>query len=176
MDNSQPQIMTSGYQAPMHQPGGSMIHMTNPENELLKMELTLRSQILDDKGNPKRCGDPLMNDEGISSVMGYVQTVVNQVTIMSNLNRNEISGLMDFLSDTLANDLMLNRERYNIQTASARSKIFFTALTSAFITMKRAYEGDDKRFWKGSQQEITMRNESPDQGKGIMHRLNPFSR
>jgi len=158
-ETQQPQIRSSPYQSPMHNFGSSIILLTNPENELYKMELTLRSMVVDGEGNPNAVGTPLMNELGISSVIGIVQSIVNQVTIMSNLSKHEVPMLIDFLGDTLAKDLMMNRVSYEIGTASARDKIYFTSLSSAFICMKRAFEEGDRRFWKGSQQEITTRIE-----------------
>lgn len=154
-----PQVRSTPYQSPLYNFGSSIILLTNPENELYKMELTLRSMVVDKEGNPDPVGKPLMNDIGISSIIGITQAIVNQVTIMSNLSKNEVPMLIDFLGDTLAKDLMMNRVKYDIKTASARDKIFFTVLSSAFICMKRAYEEGDKRFWKGATQEITTRVE-----------------
>jgi len=165
---SQAQVRASPYASPLHNFGSSIIVMTNPDDELYKMELTFRSMNLDTDGKPKQIGDPLMNDLGINSIIGIVQSVVNRVTVMSNLNKQEIPCLMDFLGDTLAKDLMMNRLKYDIRTLTARDKIFFTSLTAAFVTMKRAYEEGEKRFWKGSQQEITTRVESNNQKKSLM--------
>jgi len=159
----QPVIRSTPYASPMHNFGGSILLLTNPENELTKMELTFRSMRVDAKGNTQVVGDPLMNELGINSVIGQVQSIVSQVTVMSNLNKNEIPMLTDFLGDTLAKDLMLNRVNYEIKTPAARDRIYFTALATAFICMKRAYEEGDKRFWKGSQQEITTRIEGAKQ-------------
>ena len=169
MDEQQvPQVRSSPYQSPMHNFGSSIILLTNPESELYKMELVWRSMYADKDGNVKSVGEPLMNDLGINSVLGQIQTIVSQVTVMSNLNKAEIPMLIDFLGDTLAKDLMMNRKSYDIKTPAARDKIYFTGLTGAFICMKRAFEEGDKRFWKGSQQEITTRVESSNpQRKGF---------
>ena len=163
------------YLSPMNIYGGSIITLTNPQDELHKMELTLRSMSIDSQGNTTDLGEPLMNELGINSVIGMAQTILNRVTIMSDLNKAEIPMLIDFIGDTLAKDLMMNRVRYAIKTASARDKIYFTVLTSTFICMKRAFEGDDKRFWKGSQQDI--RTQVVHEGmkpRGILAKLNPF--
>lgn len=169
-----PQVRTTPYNAPMHQYGSSIILMTNPENELYKMELTFRSMKLDGEGNPVSSGEPLMNDYGVSSVIGTVQALVNQVTVMSNLEKNDVPMLMDFIGDTLAKDLMCNRRAYDINSQSARDKIFFTALSTAFVTLKRAYEEGDRRFWKGSQQEITTRVDSIQPKGSFLSKFNPF--
>ncbi len=92
---------------------------------------------------------------------------------MSNLNKQEVPILMDFIADTLARDLMVNRKKYNIRNAAARDKIYFIVLSTSFICMKRAFEEGEKRFWKGSQQEITTRIEgapgsSGGRGKGLL--------
>lgn len=150
----QPQIRSTPYQSPMYNYGASIITLTNPESEVYKLELTLRNMVVDDKGNTRQIGEPLMNDEGISSVLGITQTILNQVTIMSNLSKTEIPALMLFLNDSLCMDLMQNRKAYNIKKSGTRSKIFFTVMSYCFIAQKRAFEEGDRRFWKGSQQDI----------------------
>lgn len=155
--DQQPQVRSTPYSSPMHNFSGSILLLTNPDNELFKLELSLRNMVLDREGSPKSGGKPLLNDEGIMSVLGQVQAIVNQVTVMSNLEPAEIPKLVDFLADTLARDLMVNRQHYGIENAAARDKIYFMSLTSAFICMKRANEEGERRFWKGSQQEITTR-------------------
>lgn len=169
---------TVPFASPMSQHGSSIIYLTNPENELDKMELTFRSIWVDKDGVQHKTGEPLMNDYGISSVKGTVQAIVNQVTILSNLSSNDIIMLMDFLGDTLARDLMTNRKNYNIKSFSARDKIYFTALSSAFITMKRAGEEglSDKQFWRGSVQEIHSKVDSTGRKGGLLSSLNPWSK
>jgi hypothetical protein len=171
----QPDIKTSPYMSPMHQYGSSIILMTNPENELFKLELTFRSMMLDANGNPYQVGEPLMNDYGISSVIGTIQALVNQITVMSNLDKFEVQMLMDFLADTLAKDLMMNRMNYDIKSSATRDKIYFNALATTFVTLKRGFEEGDKRFWKGSVQEIHTTMDTQ-RKKGILSALNPWSK
>lgn len=172
-EQEQQPIRTSPYMSPMHQFGSSIIMLTNPDSELAKMEMTFRNVRIDKDGNTVSCGDPLMNDLGINSVLGTVQSIMNRVTVMSNLNKNEIPMLIDFLADTVAKDLMVNRVKYGINSASARDKIFFTAISSTFITMKRGFEEGDRRFWKGSVQEIRSSVETPKK-TNMLATLNPW--
>ena len=155
----QPQQQPMPFMTPRDEYGGSIVTLTNPDKVIDNAKLTYRSQIEDSNGNIVQNGEPLMNEEGINSVIGQIQTLVNQVTVMSNLNKAEVSMLVDFLGDTLAKDLMMNRIKYEIKSSSSRDKIYFTALTSAFVCMKRAFEEGEKRFWKGSQHEMTTRHE-----------------
>jgi hypothetical protein len=138
----------------MYNYGSGMVLLTNPNDLIRDLELTYRNASYDKENKIVYAGNPLMNDLGIKSVVGQVQAIVNKITVMSFLNDEEIKGLMEFLADTLAKDLMLNRVQYNIKSVSARDRIFFSALSTTFITMKRAFEEGDRRFWKGSVQEI----------------------
>lgn len=167
--NEQPQIKSTPYQSPMYNYSSAIMFLTNPQDEVFKLELTLRNQIPDKDGNPRQVGKPLLNDEGICAIIGMIQVVVNQVTIMSNLSKNEVPSLIDFLADTLAKDLMINCQRYDLNPHD-RDKVFFSVLSAAYICMKRAYEEGDKRFWKGSVQEINT-NVISGQKKGLLSRL-----
>lgn len=169
------QYQQTPYSSPMDRFGSSILLLTNPANELYKLELTLRSKKETQEGNVVEIGPPLLNDKGISSILGICQSLINQVTIMSNLTKTEVSGLMDFLGDTLARDLMMNKEDYGIESNTTRDRIYFSVLSSAFITLKRAYEEGDKRFWKGSVHEIQTRVDRGEKA-GILSRLNPFSK
>ena len=62
MTTEQPQIRSSPYANPLNNYGSSIVMMTNPDDELYKMELTFRSQVVDGKGNVTSVGDPLMNE------------------------------------------------------------------------------------------------------------------
>lgn len=162
-----PEVRTSPYQSPMHAFAGSIILLTNPENELYKLELTLRG-LVESQGRLVARGDALLNDEGVRSVLGQAQAIVNRVTVMSNLEDRDIERLMDFMADTLAKDLMMNRVFFGVQNASARDRIFFEVLTTSFICMKRAAGEGERRFWKGSQQEITTRMDGIQKKQGIL--------
>lgn len=170
------QPTTDFFTNPRNMYGSAITTMTNPESELHKMELTFRNARIDSNDNIIEGDQPLMNEYGINSIIGIVQSVVNQVTIMSNVTKAEIEPIMEFLSDTLARDLMINRVEYKINTLAARDKIFFTALTTSFLTLKRAFEEGDKRFWKGSVQEYRTSVDNGGNNKGILSKLNPWSK
>ena len=154
----------------MHNFAGSIILLTNPDTELHKLELTFRNIILDKKGNAARVGDPLMNDEGVRSVIGQVQALVSQVTVMSNLDERTRDALRDFFADTLAKDLMLNRKHYAITNMSARDRIFMESVSMSIITMNRAADEGERKFWKGSQQEIITHGMAPSRQGGVLTR------
>lgn len=160
------------FQTPLAQYGTSIVSLTNPENELYKLELTLRGSRLDDTGNPvkdaagKEIQEPLLNEKGINSVMGTVQSIVNQVTVFGNLREREVNALRDFLADTLARDLMRNRVYYNIKSESARDKIFFSAISYAMATLSRGRDGDEKKFLSRAVHEMRTSVDSQSNSRG----------
>ena len=163
-------VKSSPYQSPMYNYGGSIVLLTNPENDLYKLELSLRNIRLDDKGNPitnDKNAKAMMNEKGVQSVLSIIQSVVNQVTIMSNLSQNDIPMLIELMSDAMIKDLMVNSKDYGIDVETSRDKIVFMSSSFAFVCMKRAFEEGEKHFWKGSQQEITMTNQSGQQKRSL---------
>ena len=168
----------SPYSSPMYQYGSSILFLTNPENELFKLELTLRGMKADGDGNTKRIGEALMNDIGVSEILGMTQSIVNQVTILSSLDRDDIDTLRDFLGDTLAKDLMVNRFRYAINNASVRDQIYFSTIATGFICMKRAQNDtlSDKKFWRNTVQELHTKVEGNEKSKSIMSKINPWNK
>ncbi len=149
------------FASPMYSQSGTIMAMTSPEEELINLRLILRNQVKDENGKIiQNKGDALLNEKGVSAVIGHVQSLMHRVTIMSNLKDREIMMLMDYNADTLSRDLMMNRVHYNIKSPSSRDKIYYSALAMIFVTLKRADSEGDRRFWKGSQQEITTRLES----------------
>lgn len=153
-------------QNPMQQYPAAIVLLTNPENELYKLELTLRNMRIDSKGNPQPIGTPKLNDKGIISVLGQVQSFVNQDMVMSNMDDKTIPILMEVFSDALIKDLMTNRKYYEITDLATRDVIMSCAWGHVFSCLRRAYNEGDRRFWKGSQTDVrhTVINESAKKG------------
>jgi hypothetical protein len=164
-------VRVTPFMSPLNNYAGTIVVMTNPSDELYKLELVLKGLIDDGRGGVRSVGEPLLNEFGVNSVLGLVRSVVNRNTIMSNLDKGEVSVMMDFLGDTISRDLMMNRITYGITSPAARDKIFFNCMSLSFGVLKRGFEEGDKRFWKGSQQDITMRNEGMQPKKGLISRI-----
>lgn len=160
-------IRSSPYSSPMYNYGSGIVLLTNPNTEIRELELNYRCAVLDEDNKLKYYGKPLMNDIGIKSVIGQVQAIVNKMTVMNGFEKGEIISLVDYLGDTLAKDLMMNRLNYEIVSETARDRIYFAALTTSYITLKRAFNEGDRRFWKGSQQEIKQIVETQQKRKGL---------
>ena len=163
--------------SPYQQYGSSIILLTSTDTELHKLELTLRSLQENKDGAFIPMGNPLVNEEGVSSIIGICQAIINRHTILSNISDTQIRVIMDFFADTLSRDLMINRIKYEITDASARDKIFWEALSITYVTLLRGYNEGDKKFWKGSTQEIrTTTTNTAGQGKGLLSFLGQWNK
>ena len=141
--------------------------LTDPKKEIEKLRLTLQNKILDNDGKEVIIGKPLLNETGINSVVGQVRALVNQVTVLSNLEDKHENALVEYFYDTLIINLMLHRKKYDINNDADRTVILFQCLGTVIVCLRRGYKGDDKKFWKGQVQEYEYRTVSP-QKKSIL--------
>jgi len=171
-DQPQQAVGLNQYQSPMFTYGSSIIHLTNPEQELFKMELALRNQVLDKNGEVKQLGEQLLNDRGIGVILGATQGLVNQITIMSSLDtKKEIFPLINHVGDMLIKVLMTRANEFQLDKRM-RDYVLSLFYSFAFICMKRAVSDglSDKRFWRGSVQEIHQQN-TQDKKPGLLGKL-----
>jgi hypothetical protein len=160
-----PQAMP--YMAPRDQYNSSIETLTNPDGQIDQMTLNFKNVEIDKEGNLKKCGEPLANDEGINFAIGQCRSTINQITVFSNLTNDNIYNVGSYLSINLLRTLMVSRIPFQMKSFSARSTIASTVLITSFITMKRAEtEGlSDKKFWRGSVQELHSNITSNQAGK-----------
>lgn len=145
------------YSTPMHNFQSAITTLTSPEDELYMLELELRSMTLDKDGNPKQIGEPLLNEEGIRSILFQIRAAMSRVVIMSNLTEKFVADGTIYLAESLAKDLMMNRDKYEITNTMTRTKIYRLCNMTINTVLKRSQDEGERRFWKGSQQEITTR-------------------
>ncbi len=149
--------------------GSSIITLTDPESDLYKFELFLRTLKINSKGKLESVGDPLMNDKGINAVMASVESIVHHTNTLSNFADQDMRFLIIGLADTITKDLMLNRLTYKIERKN-RDIIVDNSVRFAYGFARRAFEEGDRKFWKGSVTEIRQTQDTPRQ-KSI---FNPF--
>lgn len=156
------------YQHPLSQYGSSIVHLTNPEKQLFNVELQLRGQSIDENGERQQTLIPLLNDRGVSAMMTYLKALVNQVTILGNIDPKEIPQTMEYFYTALIEDLMINRYNYDIKSLSDSTRIHTVCCLFAKVTLDRARSEGDRRFWKGTQQEIRHHLEQEEKKRGIL--------
>jgi len=150
-------INSSPYQSPMHNFGSSIIFLTNPETSLGKMEDVFRGVKRTQDGLVTPVYEPLMNDRGTSEILGLVQSLCNQVTVLSDYDDKKIDPIMLNFCDVLIKTLMYRWREFEINPARRhviRSQIVEIGKNYALSSIFRAKSGGERRFWKGSTQEI----------------------
>ena len=148
------------YPNPINTYQGAITELTNPAKDLIELELSLKGKYIDENGNEQIMGDPLCNEKGVASVLRMCKATVSQVSFMSNYEEEDVPKLVIYLAKTLIRDLMFNKIKYDIKSDVARHQITYIACVSSFAACKRALENGERRFWKGSQQETTIRTEA----------------
>jgi hypothetical protein len=155
--------------------GTSMITLTNPEPLLSEIEVNLKGLVEMPDGTIVKTGEPLMNDQGVTSIMSMVRGTLNQNTILSNINDKEVKGIISHLAYAVMKDLMLNRKKWDIKTGEDRTRIVQIIITPVYLCLKRSFEQGEKNFWKGSVSEIIQHNQQR-KDQGVWSKLNPFGR
>lgn len=149
---------------PLNTYGSSILLLTSPDDALYDLELSFRNWVEDGQGGYKPSHPlayPLMNDFGISKILGLVKSNVNRVVNMSNFEKGHAEKKTFQVIMTLNKDLMVNgRKLYGINNIS--DKFFIIEMCDSLIypSILRGYLEGDKRFLKGSQQETTVRTET----------------
>ena len=156
----------------MYNFGSSILLLTDPSNNLHKLELTLRGLKEDENGNLLQVTEPKMNDKGINSILGIVaDCIITRNTVMSNLDKGEVRNITTLIAEALSKDLMINRINYGITSTDSKSLIYHTIIANIYITLKRPQDEGEKRFLRGSVQEIKTTVDTSQQKKGIFGRV-----
>lgn len=132
--------------------------------------MTLRG-VVEHENQLVQVSPALMNEQGIRSIIGHVESVVNRITSMSKFDDKQVYNLIMAFSEALRIDLMLNRVRYEITNPSARYKIAFEAKMCAYASLQKAHEQGERLFLKSSHQEVTSRVDSQKKGGSLFQRM-----
>lgn len=151
------------YESPIRELGSTVIFLTSADDELHEFELDLRNMYERDNQLIK-AGEPLLNERGIRSVLRHVRPTVNRLSIMSNYEKNRIKEKLLIMLDNLTLDLALHGKEYGIKCAYDGSVIIQAAVDYCESSLGRALEQGERRFLKGSHQEVTLHNDQKKQG------------
>jgi len=125
-----------------------LVEQTNPKKVVEDIMLRLRGMKKNPDGTEVKIGEAKMNDIGIKEMWFKLDSFINQNVILSHLDKNEISKLMEYLSKSLVIDLQLNWRKYGITKKTDLDAINDTILLNIFMALKRA-EGQGEKNWLG---------------------------
>jgi hypothetical protein len=130
----------------------SLVEQTNPDKILEDIEMTLRGRIYsqDRKEWTQPIGSkPLINESGLNSLMADARGLINQNTILSNLNDEQIGKLIITVGRAIKNKIKMNWKEFGIDKSNLTTCIL--AITNpAYAALMRAKNEGEKRFLKTS--------------------------
>jgi len=142
----------------------NLVIQTDPKHILKRIERILGRLYQNEQGEwvKDKNVKPMINREGLNSLMVDAEGVINQNTIMSNLNEKEISRIILALGDTLITKLLVGSEDWDIEDKDIET-ILFTIVNMAYIALKRGYGEGERRFLKTSVRSHEMIRINPNQ-------------
>lgn len=131
-----------------------LVAQTNPDKVLKEIILKLRGYREDFEGKYVCEGPQLMNNQGISFIRFVLSTILNQSTVLSHLEDQEIDRLIIYLHDNICRDLAKNWRNYDVSDRETLNHIEGAVIIPALLALKRALEQNEKN-WLGR---ITVEN------------------
>lgn len=171
------------YYAPLPQSSNesSLVNATNPEAVLFSIEMALRGkkQVENEKGQkewvlPQDC-KPLMNDKGINSLMVEARSCINQNTILSNWNEEQIAKFVIRLGHTIITKLQMNWKEWEVSKSELTTALF-VILDPANASYYRAKSEGEKKFLKTNVRTIeTFSSNTQGKPQGLSGDSSPLS-
>ncbi len=131
----------------------SIIKAISPSAVLKEMEMNLRGQVLDNQNNIIQKYRALMNNLGVSTMMTFARTFLNQNTVISHIEERQVGYIMEALSRDVVLNLQLNWRSFDIQEKTSLDLINIAVLFPCYFSLRRAVMGGERNWLKHSMQE-----------------------
>lgn len=97
--------------------------------------------------------DPLMNDLGIKAVMKVLNQYINRNTVMSNIDEEWISDIMEEINIELNGEFFVNLKKYGVKKEDFALTVI-TICTSIYFALRRAKDSTTLRFLKSTERHV----------------------
>lgn len=166
------------YMSTLDRYSSNITTLTNPKDTLYDFELFLRRlREVDGRLMKVTVGGvwkPLLNDEGINTVLMSMQSILNPMTVWSNLDDREVGVIIKDLNRDMVKLLAFNKDTFKVDEIN-RSLVAGYARRFCYLFLKRPYKEGDRRFFGRITQEIRHHQEitKPRTSGGSV--VNPFN-
>ena len=106
-----------------------------------------------------KVSDALMNELGIQSVSSTLYSFLNRNVFLTNLSEHRGMNLARDILLAVNEELFLNRKKYDLLSTNFNS-VVTKVETLCISAIQRPFEQGEKKFWKGTSQEIIQKLES----------------
>jgi hypothetical protein len=125
-----------------------LVEQTDPKNVIRDVMFILRGVEKRDDGNFVRVTPPKMNKKGLECMWFWLKSHINQNTILSHYDDEEIRCVMNALSKDLVRELGLNWRIYGVKSKTDLNVINDCVLINIKSAFNRAKHGNEKK-WLG---------------------------
>ena len=131
----------------------TLVSQTNPKDILEELQHKLRSEIPesgpDGKINWKRPSEvrPMMNERGIHSVLVDCYGIINQNTILSNLDEEDVRVMVLEHSKALTLKLAVNWKEFECEKSNLSTIVLIVA-SMIYTSLRRGFNQDERTFLK----------------------------
>lgn len=122
-----------------------ILEKTDPKFLVKELENLLLGKEEDENGVLVDTGEKKMNKKGAKSIISDVKSIVNQNTILSNLDEEHIQKEVIFLGDIIINKLSMRWKEYEIDKSELSSIVLLVCHT-ANCSLLRAWQNQE-RAW-----------------------------
>lgn len=166
----------SNFGTPVSQFGEGIIVLTDPSDEVARINLRLKGYTKQVDGSWAKTDDEWLNDDGVSKIMANIEPNVSQNIHLSNYEERDVSNMMLNVSDTIIETLLMGRVKYGLKEASNRNIIYNMCVNPSYASYRRGFKEGDKRFLSKTSQDVKHTIEQTSKGGGWLDKFNPFGR
>lgn len=160
---------------------GSLHYQIDHSDVIQEIETNLRNEkyYIDKQGHTrktKKGQTPLINEQGIQTVITILKSYLNKINILSDLSNQDIQDTVKYIQEDLADDFYINWDKYGIKDYPTGSWIIHIVASSVNSTLRKGDNGNYLKLLRHMHQitEIQQASlRSKPQG-GITERLQNF--
>lgn len=145
-----------------------ILELINPAKTIMELEMDLKGQVFDEKGDMKSIAEPLLNDIGISRVLIIAKSLINKDNTVSNLKENQIKQIIKgSMQKTLVPELLQFKTLYGLKSSHSIQIIVDSISTRAYIFLMRAEGAGERGLIGRTNQNITFNSDGGKAPKGL---------
>lgn len=85
---------------------------------------------------------PLINDQGIVTVLTVLRSRINKVNILSDFDEKVIERMLNDIHEDLTDDFFMNFDFYEIKDIATASEIVSLVTDTVYGTLRKGYQGN----------------------------------
>lgn len=153
----------------LNQMASALQEMTKTENDIKNFQLFLENKYIDETGEKKTLGEPLVNSEGLRKLMGIFKSMANPHYILGDTTDDQkFNNIIDYISEALIITLLENKKSFDIKDMETSNLINHTFMQYAKGIIGRG--AGERPFWTKITMDYNIHN-APQKKEGMLSGL-----